>query len=59
MTPKEKFEQACKDFLVELISIDQETPWRETEPQWWLNMQDIQKYVISKMQADASHTPDQ
>lgn len=41
-TPQEQFELLKKAVIEATEQIDKDTPWGNTEPQWWLNMMEIQ-----------------
>ena len=44
-TPSEKWENLKKYILAQTEKIDKETPWQNTEPEWWLEMQTIERNV--------------
>lgn len=48
----EKAEKAYKWFLDSTLSeirwVDEKTPWYEKEPEWWLNMKEIERLVRAK-----------
>jgi len=39
--PRLQFVQKMKDLIVDIDKIDKETPYRPTEPEWWLTMMDV------------------
>lgn len=41
----------CENILSQIESIDKETPWSEVEPKWWLEMMEVQSFVINKLKA--------
>ena len=43
-TPQEKFEQLKKAVIEATEEIDLDTPYQTTEPNWWLEMMDLQDY---------------
>ena len=44
-TPSEKWENLKKYILTQTKKIDKETPWQNSEPEWWLEMQTIERNV--------------
>jgi hypothetical protein len=42
-TPSEMYKQLKEAVLKATEFIDKETPWQNTEPDWWLEMMDLQK----------------
>jgi len=44
-TPREKWENLKKYILTQTEKIDKETPWQSTEPEWWLEMQTIERNI--------------
>jgi len=42
-TPQEKFEQLKKAIIEATEEIDLDTPYQVTEPNWWLEMMDLQE----------------
>lgn len=44
-TPREKWENLKKYILTQTEKIDKETPWQNSEPEWWLEMQTIERNV--------------
>ena len=47
LTPKEKYERLKESIINQIDSIDYETPWSSMEPEWWLEMMELQKYLIN------------
>ena len=41
-TPSEKFELLKQEIIKVTEEINQETPWQNTEPEWWLHMMEVQ-----------------
>lgn len=46
LTPKEKWENLKREFLIKIQEIDNETPWENPEPDWWLEMSKFETQVI-------------
>jgi hypothetical protein len=46
MTQKEKWMVARETFLSAISSIDFDTEWSETEPEWWLEMMRVRDSVM-------------
>ena len=46
--PKTMFTDAVNSFLAEITRIDNATPWQETEPEWWLAMMDIERFIRNR-----------
>lgn len=44
-TSREKWENLKKYILTQTEKIDKETPWQNTEPEWWLEMQTIERNI--------------
>ena len=44
---KQRFFELCEEFSKNITEIDNQTPWSETEPSWWLEMREIQKHVLT------------
>jgi len=44
-TASEMYKQLKEAVLQATEFIDKETPWQNTEPEWWLEMMDLQKQV--------------
>ena len=40
-TPSQKWEELRKEIISRIAAIDSETPWSESEPKWWLHMQNV------------------
>lgn len=40
-----KWEAAKAEFLSQINDINNETPWSNIEPKWWLEMMDAEKAV--------------
>ena len=45
---REAYRHMLDHFLNEIKQVDYKTPWQETEPQWWLDMMEIEKLVRAK-----------
>lgn len=41
---KNRFEAALHNFIKEMSEIDKQTPWQEVEPEWWLDMSELQRH---------------
>lgn len=41
MTPQQKWEALRQEIIARVDAIDNETPWAECEPDWWLDMMDV------------------
>lgn len=44
-TLSEKWENLKKYILTQTEKIDKETHWQETKPEWWLEMQTIERNI--------------
>jgi hypothetical protein len=44
-TPRQRWEKLKRHILEETAQIDKDTPWQEQEPEWWLEMQTIERNV--------------
>lgn len=40
-----RYKDALSNFLTELSDINNETPWSEVEPGWWLEMNAVERAV--------------
>ena len=45
MTPEEKYKQLLTEIIAKIDEIDKETPWRISEPKWWLKMMDLRTFI--------------
>ena len=45
-TPSEMYKQLKEAILQATEQIDKETVWQSYEPDWWIEMMDLQKQVI-------------
>lgn len=45
VSPKEKWENLKKYIITQIERIDEETEWQNTEPEWWLEMQNIERNI--------------
>jgi hypothetical protein len=43
--PSEQWEDLRRSIIAGIILIDEETPWQGTEPEWWLEMMEVQSAV--------------
>lgn len=48
---KKQFEKLLREFIVSTTLIDANTPWSETPPAWWLQMQGVEK-LARKIEQD-------
>ena len=39
------------EFLEKIEKIDKATPWSEREPEWWCNMNDLQRNLYERKRA--------
>jgi hypothetical protein len=44
-TPRQKWESLKQSVIQQITEIDKETPWQDYEPEWWLEMMNIQKLM--------------
>ena len=49
LTPRERWQTLRKDILTEINKIDKDTPWQETEPEWWLEMMELHRTISASM----------
>lgn len=47
--PKERYKQALVSFIEELEAIDCATPYSIVEPEWWLDMSDLERIVRERL----------
>ena len=47
MNPKEEFYKLLEEICDKVDIIDENTPWSEVEPQWWLDMMEIRRKVVN------------
>ena len=47
-TPSEMYKQLKEAILQATEQIDKETVWQSCEPDWWIEMMDLQKQTINK-----------
>lgn len=45
-TPSEMFEQLKQAIVQATEMIDEDIPWQEVEPEWWIEMMDLQAKCI-------------
>lgn len=50
--PLERTNQDSINMLAEIDKIDQDTPWQEVEPNWWLSMMDLRKMLREEISND-------
>ena len=46
----EEFIILCKEFMTKADAIDKNTPWSNVAPQWWLNMNDMQRIAFNEIE---------
>lgn len=51
-TPKERWESLREGILKNIKMIDRDTPWRENEPKWWLEMREIEQKLLNQRNAN-------
>lgn len=44
---KKNYLQLLKNTIASTENIDDDTPWQETEPAWWLGMMELQKLAVA------------
>lgn len=47
-TPKEKWMTLRMDTLERIRAIDDATPWSEIEPEWWHQMREVERALLSE-----------
>ena len=45
----EEYKKLLEKLLNDIDAIDNDTPWQEVEPKWWLSMMDFQSYAIREL----------
>ena len=48
MSPENSWLDLCEKVINKIDKIDDETPWQETEPEWWIHMQDVRRALVKK-----------
>ena len=48
---KREFSDLCEAIVTRIKDIDNETPWSEVEPQWWLDMMEMER-IANKYQKE-------
>lgn len=48
-----RYKDALSNFLSELSDINNETPWSNVEPAWWLEMTAVERAVLAAISKDA------
>lgn len=43
-----RWENLREGFLKNIKAIDNDTPWQETEPKWWLEMREIEQMLLNQ-----------
>lgn len=43
---KQRFLELCAEVNKRISEIDKDTPWPESEPQWWLDMMEVQRITL-------------
>lgn len=46
--PSARWKAAKVALLREIAAIDDDTPWSEVEPDWWLEMMAVQRAALAK-----------
>lgn len=52
----ETWETLRAEMLRRIDAIDKATPWRETEPRWWLQMMDVRAEMMKSPNDSSSPT---
>ena len=47
---RHKYTNTLIQFAYEIDMIDKETPWQETEPDWWHEMMQLRKLIQSNLE---------
>lgn len=50
VTPRQRFVAEMKAIISKIDIIDKETPWQNSEPEWWLEMMEIRKKAFDAAQ---------
>jgi len=45
---RERWETLKEEMAKKIKAIDEDTPWQETEPEWWLEMTDVERLLLKK-----------
>ena len=48
MEPSEKLDDVLIKLIKDIDEIDKETPWSEIEPDWWLDMMELRRFIKDK-----------
>ncbi len=51
---KSQWKSLINEMLERIKKIDDATPWRETEPDWWIEMREAERLLISFKENPAS-----
>lgn len=43
ITPRQMFVNEVENMINKLVEIDKSTPWQPVEPEWWLEMSDLER----------------
>jgi hypothetical protein len=54
-TSRQKWEIFREEVTARINEIDKETPWSETEPEWWLQMMEVQKLINKNIRNNKKH----
>ncbi len=50
--PSERWKQLKEKFLQEIEAIDCATPWSETIPEWWTEMDYVKHYILTDLKEE-------
>ena len=45
---RKEFLELCAEIIVRIDKIDDQTPYSEVEPKWWLAMDDIRRKAVEE-----------
>lgn len=54
ITPKQQWEKLKREIKQRIDEIDKETPFSDTEPEWWLEMQTLRRSIQNKTKKEQS-----
>lgn len=48
LTPPERWNDLRAYILKEIRAIDKDTPWNSAEPKWWLEMSELERFILDQ-----------
>jgi hypothetical protein len=46
---KQEYINLLRTILLEIKRIDNKVSWQEVEPEWWLNMMNLERFVLNSL----------